>query len=411
MVFTLRDFLNLFRLQKVSYEEFCDRLSILDISDTSGQFKIRSGLDEFIARVSKKDDRIARLNTYKQRLYSILVTDAEAALTRWYEKYVSINLPLHHYFTVPVTDSVTSGEFDGRKHSNYGRLCKNINFCDFYGTKKLYNNDSEYCLGLMKAAFEDFKIRNSMACPAFFDRLCKSTDYDSFWVDFMLGANKPSVFNPTVYKSILDNLFSGEVLFAPVSGWNAYQLAFYGSQFKHFVTTDVIPKVIDNGKWLQREYENHQAQCLVTEKKTSHHYLCPSEDLKNTDFLSLYRGNVDAVLFSPPYFDLEIYPSDHQSITNYSDYSQWLLAYWEETVTLCAECLRKGGRMGFVISNYTNKSKQKTTISEDMAAIAEKHLSLHSRHRVRWSAIAVSRQAMKTRGGNFEDLWIYEKTV
>jgi hypothetical protein len=393
----------------VSYEEFCEKVSILDIMDTSGTFAVRSSLDDFINRVSKKDNRKTRIEEFKRRLFRILVTDAERALEYWYNKYASLPNQLSHYFEIPSVPTVKNGEFDGRSNSRYGRLCKNINLMEFYSTKKLYVNDSEYCLGLMKAAFEDFKIRNSIACPAFFDQLCASDDYGSFWTNFMIGANKPSVFNPSVYLSMLDSLFEGKTLFAPVSGWNAYQLAFYSSKFDHFITTDVIPSVVENGKWLQDEYTKYQSSRLVGDGKTSHHYLCPSQKLQDTDFLNLYSEKVDAVLFSPPYFNLEIYRSGEQSISDYSNYSDWLIGYWEKTIMLCVQSMKRGSRFGFVISNYTTKEKQKITISEDMAAIAEKHMKQIARHRVRWSAIAVSRQAKKTRGGNYEDLWLYEK--
>jgi hypothetical protein len=34
---------------------------------------------------------------------------------------------------------------------------------------------------------------------------------------------------------------------------------------------------------------------------------------------------------------------------------------------------------------------------------------LKQHYKVQWSAIAGSRQAKKTRDGNFEDLWLFEK--
>jgi hypothetical protein len=49
------------------------------------------------------------------------------------------------------------------------------------------------------------------------------------------------------------------------------------------------------------------------------------------------------------------------------------------------------------------------TISEDMRDVVGKYLKLENSYRVRWSAISGSRQAKKTRDGNFEDLWIFTK--
>jgi len=409
MLLTSNDFLAHFRLQNISYEEFCERLSVLDISDRSGQFAVRSGIDDFVEKVSKKDDRKSRLDHYKRVMYRLLVTDAQSVLLWWYDKYLSIRNPILHYFSVP--SSVPNGDiYDGRHKSAYGRICKNINFSEFYNTKKLYENDSEYCLGLMKAAFEEYKIRNSMVCPAFFDHVCSTADnYDQFWADFMMGANKPSVFNPVVYRSIVDTILSGEILFAPVMGWNAYQLAFYNTNFAKFVSTDVISSVIENGNKLHSLYTETDNHLLLPSNKNVDLYLCPSEDLKHTDFLDKYEGAVDGILFSPPYFDLELYQGEQQSSVLYKSYTEWLTKYWEETIMLCSRSMRRGARLAYVVSNYTNAAKEVVRISEDTSEIAARHLRLVDRKRLKWSAIGGSRQAKKTRNGNYEDIWVYEK--
>ena len=80
-----------------------------------------------------------------------------------------------------------------------------------------------------------------------------------------------------------------------------------------------------------------------------------------------------------------------------------------KTVETAVEVLRPGGRFAFVISNYRNKAKKEVTISEDMKAVAERYIPLHSRYKVQWSSIVTGRQAKKMRGGNFEDLWLFEK--
>jgi hypothetical protein len=311
--------------------------------------------------------------------------------------------------------------FAGRTNAKYGKICKNINFANDYNTKKWYAKDSEYVFGLLKFMVEDFRLRNSLVGPAFFDQICQyDGDSGDFWRAFMMGANRPSTFNPATYKGILDSLFEGETLFAPVMGWNAYQTAFYSSKFKKFVATDVIPDVVDNGTLLHTEflkYQKAKAGSLfnsmfetdaVVDKEVDL-YLCPSEQLAaRHKFNELYRGQVDAVLFSPPYFDLEIYDSEDQSFTNFPNYQDWLKGYWEATVLLCKEVMKPGARFGFVISNYRNADKKVTTISQDMRDVAAKHLTQIAHYKVQWSAMGGSRQAKKTRGGNFEDLWLFE---
>lgn len=414
LIYTKEQFLQQFKLNKtISFEDFSNQLAVLNGSDTSGNFVIRDYLDGFLAKWAKKDNRLQRLDTYKRKLYQMLVIEPEVALGQWFDKTAALPEDLDFYFKMP-TESVLVGDtFAGRTNAKYGRVCKNINFDKFYNTRKLYANDFEYTLGLMRAMFETFKIRNSLAAPAFFDHICRieNSNYSQFWVDFMVGCNRASIFNPVTYRSIVDDLFEGDTLFAPCMGWNAYQLGFYNSKFTHLVATDVIPEVVANGKILHEEWTRYRNNSVfeVPERKIKL-YCCPSEDLgRATDMVALYQNKVDAVLFSPPYFDLEIYPSADQSFANYPDYDTWLSNYWEATVKICKQVLRPGGRFAFVISNYRNKAKQEVNISGDMRAIAEKHLRFIRHYKVQWSAISTGRQANKMRDGNFEDLWLFEK--
>lgn len=412
LIFTEQDFLNQFNLPKVTFQQFCDKICVLNVMDRSGSFVVRSDLDTFVNRVSKKDDRKQRLNLYKQNLYKILVTDANATLLVWFKRYGELKESVDFYFDIPESNILTNDIFTGRTNSKYGKICKNINFVNFYNTKKLYTNDSEYTFGLLKVMFEDFKVRNSLVGPAFFDHICKYNGNPSqFWLDFMIGANRASIFNPATYKGILDNVFTGETLFAPVMGWNAYQIAFYNSKFKNLIATDVIPDVVENGNLLHNVFKTYQENSIFeSQEKTIDLYLCPSEELDTKhNFVKKYKNAVDAVLLSPPYFDLEIYPSDGQSFNNFPDYQTWLKGYWEETVKLAVEVMKPNAKFGFVISNYINRQKQLVTISEDMRDIVLKHMNLEKHYRVQWSAISGTRQAKKTRNGNFEDLWVFVK--
>jgi hypothetical protein len=412
LIFSEQDFLKLFKLEAYTYTEFCKKICVLDVMDRSGAFVVRSDLDTFVNRVSKKDDRKKRLDLYKQNFYKILVTDSKQTLQLWFKKYGALNESLDYYYNLPNVKILENNIFSGRTQSKYGKICKNINFVNFYNTKKLWTTDSEYTFGLMKVMFEDLKVRNSLVGPAFFDHICKyDGDSSQFWLDFMIGANRASIFNPVTYNQILNELFTGETLFAPVMGWNAYQLAFYNSNFKNFVSTDVIPDVVTNGTLLHDEYIKQSKNSFLTkEEKNVDLYLCPSEKLDaKHNFVSKYQDKIDAVLFSPPYFDLELYPSDDQSFDSFPNYDDWLKNYWEETVKLCSKVMKKDAKFAFVISNYVNKDKIKMSISEDMRDVAKKHLTFDSHYKILWSAISTKRQAKKTRNGNYEDVWVFSK--
>lgn len=411
LTFTEQDFLGLFTLPSPAFADFCNQIQILNVTDTSGTFKVRQNLDDFIARVAKKDDRQQRLPLFKQQLYQLLVTDADKSLKAWFKSHGALPDKVEYYFAIPDADIFDGSVFSGRTNSSYGKICKNSNFINYYNTKKCYANDSEYVFGLLKVMLEQFKLRNSLVGPAFFDQICKyDGDSAAFWRAFMMGASRPSTFNPATYKGILKSLFKGETLFAPVMGWNSYQLAFYSSDFKKFVATDVIPDVVDNGALLHTAYETYKSNSLFEiAHKEIELYQCPSEQLDaRHDFVAKYSNQVDAVLFSPPYFDLEIYNSEEQSVSTFPDYQDWLRGYWGETVKLAKAVMKPGARFGFVISNYRNADKVVTDISKDMCAVVAQHLTQIGHYRIQWSAMGGSRQAKKTRGGNFEDLWLFE---
>lgn len=415
MIYTKDQFLQLIQPTKVSFKEFSKQISVLNGSDRSGKFVVRCTLDDFIKKVSKKpeDIRPQNLQLYKEKLYQALVIEPEVTLSQWFDKVVAIDNSLDYYFQISSSDKVfVDDTFVGRTLSRYGRISKNINFDQFYNTKKLHANDFEYTFGLMKVMFEDFKIRNSLASPAFFAHILeiKNSDYSQFWTDFMFGCNKASIFNPVTYKAIMENLFNGDTLFAPCMGWNAYQIGFYSTNWKKFISTDVIPGVVANGNLLHQHWLDYNNSLICSDNKQIDLYLCPSEKLQERhNFADKYREQVDAVLFSPPYYDLEIYPGEEQSINLYPKYSDWLSGYWEQTVLTSLEVMRPGARFAFVISNYKNVHGEFTSISQDMKAVVEKHLKFLKHYKVQWGVHSSKRQPKKTRDGNFEDLWLFEK--
>ena len=135
LVFDFDDFLKLFKFNKtISYADFCKQLSVLNISDKTGTFAVRSNIDDFIDRVAKKDNRKSRLDTYKKKLYKMLVEEPEVALKEWFRRYGELPHDLNYYFQIPNGSILHEDTFQGIKNSKYGRVCKNINFYKFYNT-------------------------------------------------------------------------------------------------------------------------------------------------------------------------------------------------------------------------------------------------------------------------------------
>ena len=390
---------NQIHFRDCSYKQFCDEIAVLDLHDKSGSFKVRQKLKPYFKKLN--DQRLEQFDKFCTLMYKFLVTDAETSFDVWYDKYVKLRRPIADYLYLPRDSSFEKNVFNGSKYNWASRLPKYLNYTEFYNTKKYSHQDSQYVTGLMKALFEKFHLRNSMVCPAFFDKTIRSNSVEEMWEIFMFGANTASIFNPHTYYSILTHHFSGEMLFAPVMGWNAYHIGFHNSSFKHLLTTDVIPSVVNNTKKLNELYERNT---LIPHEKTVDAHCCPSESLFE-NLPAHYRASFDGVLFSPPYYNLEVYDSDQQSFSNYSDYSDWLESYWYETLRLCYYLMKPKAKLGFVISNYHGND----TFCDDMSDVASKIFQEEEISYIEWSSIKRSREAKKTRDGNYEKLYLFSK--
>ena len=108
-----------------------------------------------------------------------------------------------------------------------------------------------------------------------------------------------------------------------------YQVAFQNSTFQHFISTDVIPSVVENSHLVNRLYDQNPFQAKAIDV-----YCIPSEQL-GISFIHEYQNMVDAVLFSPPYYNLEIYESGEQSIKKYPSYDECFECYLKQTLQTC----------------------------------------------------------------------------
>ena len=119
MTATFEDFLKEINIQAVSFSDFCSRLSVLDVTDKTGNFTVRCNIYQFIDRVVKKDTdtRKTRLNTYLKNLYQMLVTDAEKSLKEWYVRYVGLQESVDFYLQLPGGNCLTDDTFMGMTNS------------------------------------------------------------------------------------------------------------------------------------------------------------------------------------------------------------------------------------------------------------------------------------------------------
>ena len=97
-------------------------------------------------------------------------------------------------------------------------------------------------------------------------------------------------------------------------------------------------------------------------------YCQPSESLlSNESFMTKYKNHFDVVFFSPPYYELELYPGKNQSTSVYKTYEEWLEGYWKRTIQLCFHVLQKGGKLCYILSEGGGSNQ--SNILKDMNAI------------------------------------------
>jgi hypothetical protein len=168
---------------------------------------------------------------------------------------------------------------------------------------------------------------------------------------------RASIMNPYLVYSLNMSVLKGTKIFTPTLGWSSYAYGFLECPIvKEYVGVDVIPDVCKKtGAFLGEHYP-----------KAKHNIICsPSEDLFNdARFMRKYREHFDVVFFSPPYYELELYPGKNQSTTKYKTYEEWLYGYWYKTIQLCYYLLENNGTLCYILSSGGGQSQR--NILEDM---------------------------------------------
>ena len=206
---------------------------------------------------------------------------------------------------------------------------------------------------------------------------------------------RASIMNPYLVFSLQESLLKGTKIFTPTLGWGSYNYGFLESKsVTEYVGTDVIPNVCKKVKSFANQ--------LYPYKKTKI-YCEPSENLyHDKTFMAKYSGYFDTVFFSPPYYDLEMYSGAKQSTNKYKTYEEWLEKYWTPTIMMCNKILKKGGKMCYIISNYT-KGKTTVNLVEDLTNITKKHFTLTHKIPMKNKSVYVNKT------GNQEQIIIFRK--
>ena len=214
-------------------------------------------------------------------------------------------------------------------------------------------------LDLYKRNIIDYKILTPSALHYIKDGRIGSV-FSSFYF-------RASIMNPYLVFSLNENVLQGTRIFTPTLGWSSYAYGFAESpRTLEYVGCDVIPGVCQK-----------TAQLLGLYPRIKTDFYCqPSETLStNKSFMTKYKNHFDVVFFSPPYYELEMYPGENQSTTTYKNYNEWLVGYWSKTIDICHYVLQKGGKLCYILSSGGGQNTS-ADILKDMNEITKKRFQL-----------------------------------
>ena len=176
---------------------------------------------------------------------------------------------------------------------------------------------------------------------------------------FRLGLGQPAVNFPPLtarylYERYTDHIKQDEplIIYDPSSGWGGRILGAMSSKKQiHYVGTDpntdnFIDEVgISRYEYVANFYNNEvleDNQFWDSEHKNTFHYFQDgSEHIGDHIEFQQYKGKLDMVFTSPPYFDREQYSEDEeQSYKSYPEYDDWRDNFLKPTLTNAYESLR-----------------------------------------------------------------------
>lgn len=407
-----------------TYEDFADTYNLNNLKEISfDYFKDNFYKNDTRDRILYKDylekntfgDFRDNNEEWMRNIYEFFYEDRERFLKLWWKNHCYISpsadvLSDMFYYLKDVKD--IDGVIQGKKYAKNGRIIKNLFFDEiFHSTQKSTGNSPttltvifDFCLRLESTG-------GGTLSPYTFD-IIKEKRYEDYFAILRGTTSKASVFNPYTYSYILQHVLPrGKKLFCPVSSWCVPVLAFNNlPTYDHLVVCDVIPNVIKKSKELNKVI-NDRATLFEREKKLDA-YCCPSEELDKThDFSNKYKDYFDTVFFSPPYYNVELYPdiNENQSTTKYKTYEEWLVGYWEETVKLCSKVLKKDATFSFVIVENYKDGNIRRNISGDMLDITKKYFSFDRTEKLSWGGFDIKGQNQDKRKNVVEDIHILIK--
>jgi hypothetical protein len=206
---------------------------------------------------------------------------------------------------------------------------------------------------------------------------------------FRLGLGQPAVNFPPLTARYLYEKYTDHIkqdtslnIYDPSSGWGGRILGAMSSLKRmHYIGTDPnTDNYIDELDKTRYEYvaDFFNNEVLETnpfweeEKNTYHIFQDGSEFIGNNPEFQQYKGKLDLVFTSPPYFDREQYSEDEeQSYKMYPTYDNWRDNFLKPTLTTAYEYLRNDRYLLWNIADIKIGKNKYHTLEQDSIDIIE----------------------------------------
>ena len=338
--------------QKLLFSELLKHFKIYDDPPTKIKQSVISNYTVIIGdKEYSLKDYIKRQNIPMSMINILLynIDNNYGYLKRFYNKsleYNSVELTIKE-------SPMKNNEFDNNKNVQYKNIIRNMFYLEILKNTTSGMKNHPSFLNVLENLYINSKIDYKLLTPSALYYI-KENRIGSVFSSFYFRA---SIMNPYLVYSINHNLLHGKRIFTPTLGWGSYLYGFAESNIIEYVGIDIIPRVCSR-------LSEFTEQCYP---KLKTEFLCiPSEKLlQNILFMKKYKSHFDTIFFSPPYFDLEKYSGELQSIKQYPVYTLWLQEYWKKTIDVCLHVLKRGGYMCYILSDY-GPDNNKYNLVEDM---------------------------------------------
>ena len=277
-------------------------------------------------------------------------------LQRFYEKSLKVVNP------ITISDkAMPISAMNNDAHVNYKNLIRNMFYKEILQTTQSGMENNPSFLNVLA----DLYLRNIIDYKILTPSGMYYTKEGRLGSVFSSYYFRASIMNPMIPYSLNHKVLKGSKIFTPTLGWGSYCYGFMECSYvSEYMGTDVIPQVCRKTAQFAKDYYPSKKCTIFCE---------PSENLmKIPGFSNKYKNYFDAVFFSPPYYELELYPGKNQSTSQYKTYEEWLEKYWVKTIQLCHHVLKSGGKMCYILSGYgSHNTKGAYDLLKDMNTISQ----------------------------------------